>query len=188
MGALMAGSVSLWHTSITVGLFEHFFFPPLAWQDTPSLSCMFLVPIPESMVCIPFYWEDIRNQDLRTRHACCYQDVIISRPCHMTEQRNTCVYLTCICTTCLKYFCIYPSVSVLIHLRVSTDVSIPVFWKRKLLKIEKISSLSNSPMKPSFLGAFLGGRLQIIDLNWKDMDIQASFLSIKTVYSLNFSH
>lgn len=35
-----------------------------------------------------------KNQELNTWSACCYWDVVTSRPSHLTEQKNMCLYNT----------------------------------------------------------------------------------------------
>lgn len=45
----------------------------------------------------------IRSQILRTIWACCYWNIVASRPSQLTEQRNTCVY-KCVYTHFCKYF------------------------------------------------------------------------------------
>ena len=69
----------------------------LTFLDAPG-SCIFPAPALESAISPKnlgsFYWEMVfRNQDLDSGSAHCYWSVIASRPSHVTELGNMCVYI-----------------------------------------------------------------------------------------------
>ena len=69
----------------------------LTLLDAPG-SCIFPAPALESAISPKnlgsFYWEMVfRNQDLDSGSAHCYWSVIASRPSHVTELGNMCVYI-----------------------------------------------------------------------------------------------
>ena len=69
----------------------------LTFLDAPG-SCIFPAPALESAISPKnlgsFYWEMVfRNQDLDSGSAYCFWSVIASRPSHVTELGNMCVYI-----------------------------------------------------------------------------------------------
>ena len=69
----------------------------LTFLDAPG-SCIFPAPALEWAISPKnlgsFYWEMVfRNQDLDSGSAHCYWSVIASRPSHVTELGNMCVYI-----------------------------------------------------------------------------------------------